>query len=134
MTTMEKIDDSVVDNVGEWESGKLGLDHNTAELAPPLEGALDDGVGLKAISIRLEKQLIDDFKALAQINGIGYQPLMRQALARFAEGEKKRYRNSVIAERERAMKEDEAAEGKLAELEAQQGEAQSREGESSHAA
>jgi hypothetical protein len=38
----------------------------------------------------LERQLIDSFKAIATIYGMGYQPLMRQALKRFAECEMKR--------------------------------------------
>jgi hypothetical protein len=38
----------------------------------------------------LQKSLIEDFKAIASLNGIGYQPLMRQILKRFVDCEKKR--------------------------------------------
>lgn len=85
----------IEDTIEAWETGALGRE---AEFAQPLDAEtwekerteLDDGLGLKAISIRLEKELIDDFKMIAKINGMGYQPLMRQALKRFAECEKKR--------------------------------------------
>lgn len=49
--------------------------------SPELERAVDDALGLQAISIRLPKDMIDRYKALAQERGIGYQPLMRQVLA-----------------------------------------------------
>jgi hypothetical protein len=37
--------------------------------------------------IRLEKKLIESFKALGSFHGLGYQPLMRDALKRFADAE-----------------------------------------------
>ena len=71
-----------------WNSGALGRDEAFAELElDPL--AIDDAADLKMISIRLEKSLIEDFKMIASLSGLGYQPLMRQALKRFAESEKK---------------------------------------------
>jgi hypothetical protein len=39
------------------------------------------------ISIRLPVQLIEQLKVIAQHSGIGYQPLMRDVLSRFARGE-----------------------------------------------
>jgi hypothetical protein len=45
---------------------------------------IDDALGLQAISIRLQKDLIGRFKELSLERGIGYQPLMRYALERFA--------------------------------------------------
>ncbi len=38
----------------------------------------------------LQKSLIEDLKHIATLNGIGYQPLIRQILTRFADAEKKR--------------------------------------------
>lgn len=73
-----------------WDSGALGRDEAFAELDLELDPlAIDDAADLKMISIRLEKSLIEDFKMIASLSGLGYQPLMRQALKRFAEGEKK---------------------------------------------
>lgn len=50
----------------------------------------DEILGLQAISIRLDRELIEEFKMLAALSGIGYQPLMRQALKEFSDKEKSR--------------------------------------------
>lgn len=77
--------------VENWESGALGQDAAHAKRAPKdMDQAVDESLGLQAISIRLSKDLIDDYKIIAKMHGIGYQPLMRDALKRFAEGEYKR--------------------------------------------
>ena len=71
-----------------WESGRLGRDEAHVKTAPQeLEPMVDDGMGLQMISIRLQKDLIDDFKKIAEFRGIGYQPLMREALRRFVDAE-----------------------------------------------
>lgn len=54
------------------------------EASPELSEALDQALELQPISIRLQKGLLDDLKALAHLNGIGYQPLIRQVLTRWA--------------------------------------------------
>ncbi|GMR15306.1 MAG: hypothetical protein BMS9Abin30_0931 [Gammaproteobacteria bacterium] len=71
-----------------WESGKLGMDEEFA-VAASLEDelALDNALGLKPISIRMPKSLIDTLKMIAGHHGIGYQPLMRDVLTRFARAE-----------------------------------------------
>lgn len=86
-----------------WESGKLGADEKHIAQLPEderarEEGLIDESLGLQPISIRLEKSLIEDFKAIATINGLAYQTLMRQALKRFADCEKKRVLNQAAAE------------------------------------
>jgi len=78
-----------------WDEGLLGEDEAYVARLPDAEAAADyalinESLGLQPISIRLEKQLIDSFKAIATINKMGYQTLMRQALKRFAECEMKR--------------------------------------------
>jgi len=76
--------------VENWESGQLGLDRNHAKPADPeMQAKVDAALGLQAISIRLPTDLIDSFKRLAAYHGVGYQPLMRDALRRFAESEMK---------------------------------------------
>ena len=73
-----------------WEDRLLGASDEFASVAEVDNDALDESLGLKMISIRLEKALIDDFKFIASLNkGMGYQTLMRQALKRFVMGEKK---------------------------------------------
>ncbi|HQZ03903.1 MAG TPA: hypothetical protein PKW99_14755 [Thauera sp.] len=71
-----------------WESGKLGRDEAHVRVADPTEeAALDDALGLQLISIRLQGALIKDMKLIADYHGIGYQPLMRDVLNRFARAE-----------------------------------------------
>ena len=76
---------SVAEEECAWETGKLGRSENHVVVASDEdEAALDQAVSLKPISIRLHKSLINDLKLIAQHHGIGYQPLMRDALNRFA--------------------------------------------------
>jgi hypothetical protein len=71
-----------------WESGALGLSPEHATPAPAsLDKEVDDALGLQMISIRLPKQLIDDLKLIAGKENLGYQPLIRRVLLRFAEAE-----------------------------------------------
>jgi hypothetical protein len=48
---------------------------------------VDDSLDLKMISIRLEKQLLEEFRFIADRYGMGYQPLMRQVLGKWARTE-----------------------------------------------
>ena len=82
-----------------WETGKLGRDEKYVRVSKGLdESKLDQSVGLVPVSIRLQKSLIEDFKIIAQYNGIGYQPLMRQILTRFANSEKKQILREFLSE------------------------------------
>ncbi|CAM3790894.1 hypothetical protein [Polynucleobacter antarcticus] len=73
-----------------WESGELGQSLEHVNVAPSkLVSDIDDALGLQMISIRLDKELIDMFKLLGGKYQLGYQPLMREALKRFADGELK---------------------------------------------
>lgn len=81
-----------------WDTRALGAE---VEFAIAIEGTgealIDTALELQPISIRLQKSLIEDFKHIAQLHGIGYQPLMRQVLTRFANGEKKRLLREAAA-------------------------------------
>ncbi len=71
-----------------WESGELGSDLKHARAVDKKMGAqIDEALGLQMISIRLEQDLIESFKLLGTKYDMGYQPLMREALKRFVEGE-----------------------------------------------
>lgn len=71
-----------------WESGKLGQDSEYVAVATDEEElALDSALELKPISIRMPKDLIKRLKIIASVHGIGYQPLMRDVLGRFARAE-----------------------------------------------
>lgn len=95
-------------SIDAWESGKLGRDEahvGTAEIAD--EHALDDALGLKLISIRLPVKLIDELKFVAAHHGIGYQPLVRDLLLRFARSELKLILKNKLEEIEREEKKQE---------------------------
>ena len=70
------------------ESGGSSRDQ-VRRAGPERDAAVDEALGLQMISIRLQKSLIEDLKALAHVNGIGYQPLIRDVLHRFVDGEMK---------------------------------------------
>jgi hypothetical protein len=71
-----------------WETGELGRDEeHVARSTPEEEALVDDAMGLKMISIRLPKELIEELKLIAEHRGMGYQPLMRTVLKRFARSE-----------------------------------------------
>ncbi len=72
-----------------WESRTLGADEDYVESVTLDDLIIEEAVGLQAISIRLPKNLLEDLKLIASLNGLGYQPLMKQILKRFAEAEKK---------------------------------------------
>jgi hypothetical protein len=89
VTDMSHSDKSTA-NADPWESGKLGRDERFVKRADLSdEDALDESLALQMISIRLQKQLIEDLKFIATAHGIGYQPLMRDVLSRFVIHEKK---------------------------------------------
>lgn len=74
-----------------WENRELGADEQYVRVSTSVnDKSLDEAAGLHPISIRLQKSLIEDLKMIAEINGIGYQPLIRQVLTRFADAEKKK--------------------------------------------
>jgi predicted DNA binding CopG/RHH family protein len=81
----------VEDTQEAWENEQLGCDLEHAKVASSEDKQkIEDILGMQAISIRLSKDLIKDFKTMATIHGVGYQPLMRDALQRFATAEFKR--------------------------------------------
>lgn len=71
-----------------WESGELGRSEEHAVAADAnFAAAVDDSLGLHLISIRLQRDLIQQLKLIAAAHGIGYQPLVRDVLSRFARRE-----------------------------------------------
>lgn len=75
-------------SVEAWESGQLGTDPDSVRVANVDPATVDDAAGLVQISIRFQKTLIDDFKRIAETQGIGYQPLMRQVLNQYVNEQK----------------------------------------------
>lgn len=101
-----------------WENGELGENLATAKVTSEKRTEeINEAAGMQMISIRLPKSVIDDFKVIAQIEGIGYQPLMRTALIRFAECEAKRvmreYAAQVKSDKQKAVIVDGAIETRI---------------------
>lgn len=68
--------------------------------------AICASLDLQAISIRLPKSLIEDFKIIAGHRNIGYQPLMRQILQKFASSELRLITRELLEEKEKAKQRD----------------------------
>lgn len=74
-----------------WDNRELGCSEAHVKVSDDIgDTELNDALELHPISIRLNKSLIEDLKMIADLNGLGYQPLIRQVLTRFADCEKKR--------------------------------------------
>lgn len=97
-----------------WESGELGTDGKHARVvSPETADKIDDALGLQMISIRLEKALIDSFKLLGSFHGIGYQPLMKDALKRFAEHELKAIVSGLVESQKKQQSQKQPAPKKV---------------------
>ena len=70
-----------------WEEFDADLEANLAPVPEGFKATVDAALGLQAISIRLEKSLIKQLKLIAAHHGIGYQPMVRDLLNRFARSE-----------------------------------------------
>jgi predicted DNA binding CopG/RHH family protein len=74
----------VKDTEEAWDTRALGADEQYVVVADDThEAALEEALELQAISIRLPKDLIRNYKLIADFHGVGYQPLMRDILHRF---------------------------------------------------
>jgi len=106
MTT--KRNSNLVQDECPWESGVLGRDEaHVAVLDAKASRETDDATGLQMISIRLEKSLLRDLKEIAALHGIGYQPMVRDLLHRFATAEIK----TILQERLHEVEQAEANQG-----------------------
>lgn len=66
-----------------WDNRELGASEEfVRKSSPEREKKLDDSLELQTISIRLQKLLIENLRGLAEEDGIGYQPYIRQILMR----------------------------------------------------
>lgn len=84
-------------------SGKYGNDE--AFVRAGKEEKLDERLGLEPISIRFPKELVRDLKAIAQLNGMRYQPLIREVCKRFVEAEKRALRADMARRRQEEVEE-----------------------------
>ena len=105
--------DKITDTEEAWDSRQLGAEEAYAATAEMDESALDEALGLQPISIRLHKSLIEDFKLIAGLNGLGYQTLMRQVLKRFADSEKNLILRDLAAEHIKRSSQEDPPDGAL---------------------
>ena len=94
-----------------WDAGELGRDiahAKAADLPQAAADAIDAAANLQMISIRLSVKLIDDFKFIADAQGLRYQTLMRQVLARFADCVTKQMARQAASDQRAMIKEEEA--------------------------
>lgn len=74
-----------------WDNRELGATESfVRKVSPEREKSLDDKLNLQIISIRLQKNLIDDLKEFAEEDGLGYQPYVRQVLTHHIRNEKRK--------------------------------------------
>jgi hypothetical protein len=101
------------DQDGPWDTGELGKEEKYVACAPEgLKEEIDAALALQMISLRLQKDLINELKLIANYRGIGYQPLIRDVLGRFARVEMMHIANE-LQEQQKAR---EQLEGHNAEL------------------
>ena len=71
-----------------WDSGDLGREEESVQrVGTERQASIEAKLGLQMISIRLPTKLIKHLKVIADLNSIGYQPLIRDVLSRFARSE-----------------------------------------------
>jgi uncharacterized protein (DUF4415 family) len=107
MENTNKIESSVE----AWEDGSLGRDEQFVSKVDIDRQVIDDSLELQLISIRMQKGLLEDLKDIAQLKGIGYQPLMKQILRRFVDAEKKfLLREAALQDAKKELEETKAQE------------------------
>ena len=85
-------------------TGKYGNDEGSVRPGKEDE-KLDERLVLEPISIRFPKDLVRDLKAIAQLNGLRYQPLIREVCKRFVEAEKRALRADAARRRKEELEE-----------------------------
>lgn len=74
-----------------WDNREFGATEKyVRRVSREREKAVDEKLGLQIISIRLQKNLIDDLKELAAEDGLGYQPYIRRLLTQHVRNEKRK--------------------------------------------
>ena len=87
--TKNQVDDAIAD-AGKWDSRELGADTRHAKRVTPesdeeIDAAIERGLGLQPITLRLPKNLIERYKRMAKKKGLSYQPYIRMVLTEHAD-------------------------------------------------
>ena len=93
----------IKDTIEAWDERALGATEAHVGVADEShEALLEETLDLKAISIRLPKDMVRNYKLIAGFHGVGYQPLMRDVLHRFVkDGLKEILEAQLKAEKEK---------------------------------
>jgi len=78
----KKLDELTADHE-KWDE-HVATEEHTRFLSDDEQKEMDEAEGLQPISIRLSKSLIETLKGLSKVEGIGYQPLIRHVLTKYA--------------------------------------------------
>ncbi|MDO4709084.1 MAG: hypothetical protein Q4B94_04575 [Pseudomonadota bacterium] len=70
-----------------WETGALGASPEHARVAKGASARLDAATNMRLVTMRLPNALVDTLKDIASHHGVGYQPMVRDLLMRFAVSE-----------------------------------------------
>lgn len=67
-----------------WESGQLGASEgHVRPVSRERTKEIQEALGLQPVTVRLQKELVEQLKILAKKEGLGYQPLIRHILTRY---------------------------------------------------
>lgn len=100
------LDDSMT---AKWESGEYGRSLEHAEVVDSASSdSLDESLGMKLVSIRLQRSLIQNLKLIAKHHGVAYQPLVRDLLNRFAVSEMKNILRELEAAQRKSIEEEDS--------------------------
>jgi len=107
MATKTRAKNRSDDDIRAWEDGSLGQsDEHVGVVDDANSAAIDDSLELQLISIRLPKGLLKTLKQIAAFHGIGYQPMVRDLMHRFAQNEMRTILEDQLKEIEKAALEE----------------------------
>jgi predicted DNA binding CopG/RHH family protein len=85
--SMTNMPNSFDDDTDLWETRQLGASEEYVRVVSPAKTkAVHESLGLQPITIRLQKELVDELKTLAKKEGLGYQPFIRHVLTKYIQG------------------------------------------------
>lgn len=98
-------EEKIVGTPEAWETGQLGMSEEHAVVSTLIDqDVLNDSLDLQMISIRMQKGMIRDLKAISSVwDNMGYQTLIKNVLHRFIEAEMKQFYRQHAEQIEQAL-------------------------------
>ena len=81
------IDNRIEDTIEAWETGQLGADEAFAipyNLTKEENNQIDEALDLEEVTIRLEQEVIEQYKLIATVNNINYKTAIRSIIKAYA--------------------------------------------------